>query len=438
MALAAALSILALTVGLSLTRPTIGRIRVEPAIAAVIGGILIVVSGLLPLADASRALAFLSLPVLTIISLMAITLIAERAGFFQILAWRIAAAAHGDARTLFAYLFFAGTMVGTLFTNDAAVLILTPMVYRLIEEVAEESWTTANKIPYYFGVLYVANLVGAFTVSNPINIIVSSWFGIGFVEYAAWMLIPAVASMVVTYYGLRIFFRRVLPVSYRMPEKSHSKAHNKAFLKVSGIVLMLTLSGFFTEHLTGIPTAYVAAISAGLLLILHLLMARGSLTDIVSGIGWDVIIFVAGIFLVVSGLRLAGFTDAIGGLVLKASAGGWHVGTLVTGFIASSCSAIMNNHPVAVTMAMAIRDLPLTDLTARILAFSALIGGDLGPKMLPIGSLAALMWFRILRSRGVEISYWQYIKLGVPVTISAVIVSVLVLNLELFLYFLFQ
>jgi arsenical pump membrane protein len=54
--------------------------------------------------------------------------------------------------------------------------------------------------------------------------------------------------------------------------------------------------------------------------------------------------------------------------------------------------------------------------------------------MLPIGSLAALMWFRILRIKGVEISYWQYIKLGVPITLAAIVLSVLTLNLEYVLY----
>jgi arsenical pump membrane protein len=437
-ALVAALSVLGLTVSLSLSRPTIGRIRIEPAAAAVIGALVTVCAGLLPWPSLSSTLEFLSLPVLTIVSLMVITLIAEMAGFFQLLAWRIARAAKGDGLRLFTYLFFTGTITGTFFTNDAAVLIFTPMVYHLIEEIADDSWKAANKVPYYFAVLYVANLVGAFIISNPINIIVSGWFGIEFVEYAVWMVIPAVVSMVVTYYGIRIFFRRSIPKKCREEPQIEVKTASSGFMITAGVVLVLTLLGFFSEGLTGIPAGYVAAVAAIVLAILHQTLGRGSLVKAAKGIGWDAIIFVVGIFIVVSGLRNAGFTNIIGNIIMKALGSGEQTTTFATGFIAGGCSAFMNNHPVAGIMAMAIRDLSLTDISTRLLAFSALIGGDLGPKMLPIGSLAALMWFRILRSKGVEISYWQYIKLGVPVTLAAILLSILTLNLEYFIYLLFR
>ena len=120
-----AILVLGVTVSLSLSRPSVGRIRIEPASAAIIGAVLTVVAGLLPRPALYRALEFLSLPVLTIVSLMVITLIAERAGFFRLLAWRIARAANGNGLRLFTYLFFMGTITGTLFTNDAAVLIFT-------------------------------------------------------------------------------------------------------------------------------------------------------------------------------------------------------------------------------------------------------------------------------------------------------------------------
>jgi len=406
----------------------------EPAKAAVLGALITVGAGLLPVPDLIRTIEFLSLPVLTIVSLMTITLIAEKAGFFQLLARQIAKAANGNGVKLFTYLFFSGTLAGTFFTNDAAVLIFTPMVYHLIEEVADNSWSADNKIPYYFAVLYIANLVGAFIISNPINIIVSGWFGIGFAEYAVWMLVPAVVSMIVTYHGMRFFFRGSIPARCRKQPQSVIITARPAFLVGGGLVLLFTLLGFFSEGLTKMPAGYVAAAGAVAITLLYLKLERGSLLKITRGIGWDAIIFVVGIFIVVSGLRAAGFTDIIGSLIMKSMAPGEHVASFTTSFIAGSCSAFMNNHPVAGIMAMTVRDLGLVHPTTRILALSSLIGGDLGPKMLPIGSLAALMWFRILRNKGVEISYWQYIKLGVPITLAAILLSALTLNLEYALY----
>ncbi len=428
----AALSILVLTVGLALTRPRVWRVRIQPQTAAVIGAFLMIAAGLLPLDQAASSLVFLARPVLTIVSLMAITVVADQAGLFRQVAWRVARASGGDGRKLFAYLFLAGTVTGTLFTNDAAVLIFTPLVFSLVEDVQEPGWGPAQKVPYYFAILYVANLVGAFVTSNPINIVVSRWFGIGFVEYAVWMVAPAIASMVVSYWGLRIAFRGVIPATCQQLDGIPAPPH-RPFLLACGAILGLTLLGFFLQEWTRIPIAYVAAGGAIVLTVLRVGMVGGPVRDVVEGIGWDVIVFVVGIFLVASGLREAGFTDLFGGLILDASSVNPAVGTLVTGFSASLSSAVMNNHPVAGISAMAIGDLPLGAGYARVLALAALIGGDLGPKMLPIGSLAALMWFRILRTKGVDIPYWQYIRIGVPITLAAVLVSVLVLILEVFL-----
>ena len=429
-----AIGILALTVGLSLSRPSLGRLRVQPASAALLGAALTVGGGLLSPREALEVLEFLAMPVLTLVSLMVITIIASRAGFFRILAWQLAAGAGGDTRRLFRRLFFAGTVTGTFFTNDAAVLIFTPMVYGLVEEIRTPSWKDSDRIPFYFAVLYVANLVGALVVSNPINIIVADWFEIGFVEYALWMVPPAIMSMVVTYLGLVVFFRDSMPARYRVPEPLDPRPDQLRFRWVSGSVLLLTLVGFFATPWLGIPIGYVAAAGALVLLVALTVMSGGGMRGVVGEVGWDAIIFVVGIFVVTNGLRAVGLTDVIGGVLMVAGAWGEQMGNFAAGFLAAASSAAMNNHPTAGMMALAIGDLPIEPAARKIMALFALIGGDLGPKMLPMGSLAALLWFRMLRQRGVEISYWQYVKLGVPITMAAALLSMAVLALEYWLF----
>lgn len=393
------------------------------------GGLLALVTGVVTPTQALEALRLLAFPVITVVSLMAITVIAEQAGLLRLLAHRVGRMAAGDARKLFGYLFVVGTLTGTLFTNDAAILILTPMVFGLVESVQQDDWSVENKIPFYFAVLYIGNLVGALVISNPINIVVSSVFGIGFVDYAAWMILPAAVSMVVSFVGLRLFFRGSLRSSCRVPPALPPSAVDRNMVRPCAIVLVLTLIGFFSESVTGVPVWLVALMGA--LVLTGMYCQRGhSLGQVVGGIGWDVILFVVGIFVIVIGLRNHGITHAIDTLIVFLGGTELPGMTMAAGFVAAVCSALVNNHPTAGLMIWVVMDFARPALETQMLVFATLVGGDLGPKMLPIGSLAALMWFRMLRGRGVHVPYSLYIRIGVPVTLTAVLLCLLTLNLE--------
>ncbi len=427
----AAFSILALTVSLSLARPRIGRVRVQHAIAGVLGALLTIALGIVPWSLVTLGVRLLFFPILTIVSLMVTTLIAERAGLFDLLARSVAIRARGNGRRLFTYLFVCGTITGMLFTNDAAVLIFTPLVFQLVEQIQDPSWTLRNKIPYYFAVLYVANVVGGLVTSNPINIVVASLFHVSFAEYARWMFVPAVASILVTFAGLAIVFRKSLPRTYVVPPPRPRGARDSRRLVLCVVVLSLTLAGFFTGEVTGLPTWLVAFAGAAIMLGADTTFGKGDPMRILRGVSWDVLAFVVGIFIVVLGLRHAGLTHQIGLMLSGFLHRGTSAATFGTSLTAAGLSSVMNNHPTADMMGWAIRDMSLPAASSKTLAFAALIGGDLGPKMLPIGSLAAMIWFRLLRDRGVQIPYSLYIRIGVPVTLAAILAAVIILNAEL-------
>lgn len=431
----AALSILTLTVGLSLSRPRIGRLHIHHSAAAIIGAALTLAFGLVPLMPALRALEMLALPIVTIVSLMVTTLIAERAGLFEVVADFVARSADGDGRKLFTRLFFTGTLVGTVFTNDAAVLIFTPLVVSLVARTRNETWSPKSDVAYYFAILYVANLVGALTISNPINIVVANLFDIGFLDYARWMVLPALVSIAVSYAGLRLVFCRAIPRTYRpLPPLVTG---DPAKLRACTVVLGLTLIGFFTETWTRIPTWSVALVGAVTLLAYGCSRDLRAFGDVFRGVGWDVIVFMIGIFIVALGMRHTGITDQMAGWIVGLTFGDGRLLPLATSLVAGISSSIMNNHPTADMMTWVIRDFdhPATD--TKLLALSALIGGDLGPKMLPIGSLAALIWFRLLRERGIHVPYTLYIKIGIPVSLAAIVLSTIVLQFEFWVASLF-
>ena len=419
-----------ITIGLSLARPRFGTISIDKAQAAVIGVVLTLLTGSVSISEAAADVVFLATPLFTICCLMLMTLLAERAGVFHLIAVRLADRAHGDGRRLFTLVFFTSAACGSVFTNDAAVLIFTPLVFELIAAIDGPS--ARARVPFLFAVLYAANIAGALIVSNPVNMIIARLLGIGFLEYFAWMALPAAASAGVTYLGLRLAFARTIPATV---------STDRAILELQprdpegavrmAILVLLMLAGFFAGEIAGTPPWLAPATAA--LIGIGVAARDGTLRprSLIGAIPWSVLVFALGMFVIAHGLRNAGLTNQLAAIIR--SAGGTNIGVLtqIVAVLTAGLSALLNNHPSVDAMGWAIADMPVASPLERIvLGLAVVIGGDLGPKMLPIGSLAALIWLKLLAERGVAISTGLYVKLGVPITLAAVIIATLVLSAE--------
>jgi arsenical pump membrane protein len=150
-----------------------------------------------------------------------------------------------------------------------------------------------------------------------------------------------------------------------------------------------------------------------------------------DGIGWSLLVFVASMGILVDGLSSTGITAWLAQLILGQVRDSPAAVMVVSAFAAALGSNLVNNLPAAFVFADAVHGAGLSAAGTHAAAIGTIIGADLGPNLTPVGSVATLLWFVLLRQRGLEVSTWSYIRIGLlvtPVTIVAALGVALVLS----------
>ena len=272
-------------------------------------------------------------------------------------------------------------------------------------------------------------------VSNLVNIVSADFFGVGFDRYAAVMIPVDLASILATLAVLTIWFRRDIPVAFDPGQLKAPRdaVRDPATFRAGWAVLVLLLVGFFGLEPLGVPVSAVAALGAAILLAVA---ARGRAVDVrkvLVGAPWQVVTFSLGMYLVVYGLRNAGLTDHLATLLKSFAEGGVWGAAYGTGVLAALLSSVMNNMPTVLVGALSVKAATAQGAVHDAMVYANVIGCDLGPKITPIGSLATLLWFHVLKSKGVTIGWGYYFRTGVVLTVPVLVVALGALAVRLVL-----
>jgi len=381
------------------------------AIWAVAGAAVIVLLGLLPLADAWHAVGEGLDVYLFLIGMMLLSELARREGVFD---WVAAAAvrhARGSPRRLFLLVYAVGVLTTVFLSNDATAVVLTPAVFAVAKR------ANAKPLPHLLVCAFVANAASfVLPISNPANLVL---YGGHLPSLAAWLqrfAAASVCSIVVTYAALYFTQRRALRGACA-DDRSVLRLSTDGRITVIAIgvtaVVLLMVSAW--DKPLGLPTAILGVCTT----LGVLIRQRQSPWPVVKAIAWDVLALVAGLFVLVQTLHHTGIIQrlASGAEQLVAR---WHnAAAFALGGLIAVASNLLNNLPAGLIASATIQ----SDHLPQTVIDSLLIGVDLGPNLSITGSLATILWLNSIRREGEHVGFATFLKVGICTMPPALLVA---------------
>nr|ABS71115.1 arsenite/antimonite transporter [Halomonas sp. SPK23] len=403
--------------------------------SATLGAVLALVTGVVHPGDIPVVWNIVWNATAAFIAVIIISLLLDESGFFGWAALHVSRWGNGRSRLLFTWIVLLGAAVAALFANDGAALILTPIVIAMLLALGFSKGTT---LAFVMAAGFIADTASLpLIVSNLVNIVSADFFGLGFREYASVMVPVDIAAIVATLVMLHLYFRKDIPQNYDMallksPAEAIKDKRSKILLrsKLAGL-FTASAGGFFVLDPLGIPVSAFAAVGA---LILFVVAKRGHAINtgkVLRGAPWQIVIFSLGMYLVVYGLRNAGLTEYLSGVLNVLADNGLWAATLGTGFLTAFLSSIMNNMPTVLVGALSIDGSTASGVIKEAMVYANVIGCDLGPKITPIGSLATLLWLHVLSQKNMTISWGYYFRTGIIMTLPVLFVTLAALALRL-------
>ena len=304
-----------------------------------------------------------------------------------------------------------GTLVTILMSNDATAVVLTPAILAAVRK------AKVPPLPYLFACALIANAASfVLPISNPANLVV---FHDGMPPLAQWLRsfgMPSVLSILTTYAVMRVIFRADLRGPTHLEEGS--KVLNRdGKIVLGGLALMvpvLMAASAYGKDL-GLPT-FLGALAITAVVSIK---ARSNPIGLAKEISWGTLALVAGLFIMVDAVR------SIGALRLTTAALRWaeHLpavpGALLTSFTVGIGNNIVNNLPLGLLAGATLQ----AAHTHGLMADAILIGVDLGPNLSVTGSLATILWLIALRKEKLNVSFWNFLKVGAIAMPCALLVS---------------
>jgi arsenical pump membrane protein len=369
------------------------------AVAAAAAALLVAVGVLTP-HDARGALADLGPTVAFLAALLVLADGCRRAGLFEALGAAMAAGARGEPRRLLALVFAAAAGTTAVLSLDATVVLLTPVVF------ATAARLRVSPRPHVYACSHLANSASLLLpVSNLTNLLALQASTLSFLRFAGLMTLPWLVALAVEWVVLSGAFANELDASPR----ASAAQDPVAFPWFAVAVLGATLVGFVLGSLAGLAPVWVA-VAGALVLALH---ARPPARELARSAEPGFLVFVLALGVVVQAASEHGLGAAADALVPD---GTGLLELLAIAGIGALAANLVNNLPATLIL------LPATAAAGPGAVLAMLVGVNVGPNLTFSGSLATLLWRRVMRAHDEPAGLGEFTRLG-ALTVPCVLVA---------------
>jgi arsenical pump membrane protein len=405
--------VLAAVLAFAVVRPK----RLPEAVAAVPGAALLLATGAVSLDHAREEAQRLGPVVGFLAAVLVLAQLCDGEGLFAACGAWMARAAGSSPKRLLVVVFVLASVTTAALSLDATVVLLTPVVFATAAQVG------ARPKPHVYACAHLSNTASLLLpVSNLTNLLALATAGLSFTRFAGLMALPWLVAVAAEYAVTRWFFARDLAVGAWCGTgyaSAGGTAEREPPVPVFALVTVgATLAAFVGASVVDVNPAWAAFAGATVLAVRALLRRRTTPAALVRAADVPFLLFVLALGVVVRALVDHGLGAALGRLVPD---GQGLPALLLLAALAAVLANVINNLPAVLVL------LPLAAPSGAGAALAVLIGVDIGPNLTYAGSLATLLWRRVVHAHDTDVELAEFTRLGLLTVPAALVLAVVAL-----------
>ena len=377
-----------------------------------------------------QAVGFIDFETLMLLTgMMILVSLIKQSGFFTIISVRIAEFTKGNPVKILCLFSVVTALMSAFLDNVTTVLIVIPIIIELTRGMG------LNPKNYVLSQAIISNVGGTATlIGDPPNVIIGSKVGLSFNQFIV-NLTPVVIPIFIIVLGYIWYINRVefKPINTSMVklvsvelllekirfEFSNVRVDQNLMIK-SIACLMLAILLFVTQTLTGMAPGVVALGMAMILLII----SKANVEHVLEELEWSTLLFFTGLFILVGALEEYGVIEWMAHNVFMNVGDDPYVIVLMVLWVSGIASGFLDNIPFTITMIPIIQlMLESNPIPNNILWWALALGACLGGNITMIGSSANIISVGIAKKYGVEISFIDFMKKGLIITLISLVLS---------------